>query len=1106
LHFNACLAILGCIVLSIGKIALGQHRYYEQQVAQGADDYYAGRGEAAGEWVGAGADALGLSGRVGVDQFNALIAGRDPNKPSAPLRSRSAGRPPTVAALDLTFSAPKSVSVLAAVAPDEVTAELILAHEEALTAALAYLEETAVWVRRGIDGERVRPGGGLIAAAYRHRMSRALDPQLHTHVVAANLTRGPDGRYTALHGTPLYRAAKTAGFLYQAHLRALISERLGLRWGPVHRGAAELLDVPEAVLAEFSKRRHEMLREADAGGIGIDSKAAGESLAIATRDRKRYGVDTHTWREEVRARAGELGLGTREVARLGERARERLATGAVERETVDEDALSDRLVSSVGLTERANTFDERAVLQEFAAAAEAGVLVPEARAQAERFAERADVIPTVRGEMTTRELVACERRLIEAAMGRAGTGSGLVDPGLAKRELVTGSSSLTDEQAAAVRAAVASGHGVTVIEALAGTGKTFTAGALRRVYESAAYEVIGVAPTGRAARELSERAGIASRTVDRLLVDLEQLGDELPQGCVVIFDEAGMAPTRLTARLLQAAEQAGAKVIAIGDPGQLASVQAGGWLGAVGRALGAVRLTQVMRQRDPAERRALAALHDFQPDRYLAWAMKSGRIKVFAERPGACERAIEEWSDAAARVGLDHAVMIARDNETRGALNDAARELRGALGLLGEERLYGPVEVAVGDRVICRRNDRLIDVDNGMRGTVRHVGADRVVIDTDSGLVRQLPATYVSEHLQHAYALTGHGMQGGTVETGLVVASPRDLTAGWSYTALSRARGHTQLLIHDDQFAQPRSEFAPAEQARGVDRSDLLCRVQRRMLERDDEDLALEQLPPAGRASDSEVAGCRVPATELPQERAATLAEPEPPSSATPSRLRELGERIQQLQAQLEALPTRELERIEHFEERALRLSTRREQLAVQLAELPEPGRRFGHEHDPPAIERAHLTSAIEAHDRELDAVMRQRADLEREPRDPSAVKTERDGLECAIGQAARELSAVRDELVERELGAPGPLVRDTFAELPDDRWEREQWETGVRQVARDGAEHNITDPVGALEPAPETDESRDDWKEATEAIERTAQQLGREVGSEREVDLGIGF
>jgi conjugative relaxase-like TrwC/TraI family protein len=925
------------------------------------------------------------------------------------------------------------VSVLAAIAPDELTAKLIAAHEQALRGALAYLEDTAVQVRRGTDGERVHAGGGLIAAAYRHRMSRALDPQLHTHVVAANLTLGPDCRYTALHGAPLYRAAKTAGFLYQAHLRALISEQLGLEWGSVRKGAAELAEVPDAVLAEFSKRRHEMLREAEERGIGIESKAAAESAAIATRDRKRYGVDTHTWREEVRARAGELGLGSREVGRLVDDERKRLASGRVERDTVDERLLGDHLASAEGLTERANTFDERVVLQEFAAAAEAGALVPEVRAQAERFADRGEVIRTVRGDMTTSELVRCERGLIGAAVRRADEGSGLVDWKLAKRAIASGGRSLTDEQAAAVRAAVSSGHGVTVIEALAGTGKTYTAGWLRRVYETAGYEVIGVAPTGRAARELSERAGIACRTLDRLLVDLEQPGDELPRGCVVIFDEAGMAPTRLSARVLHAAERARAKVVAIGDPGQLTSVQAGGWLGALGRALGAVRLSEVMRQRDPAERRALAALHEFQPDRYLAWAQMSGRIEVFAEQAGACERAIEEWSDAASRVGLNQAVMIARDNETRAALNDAARELWRALGQLGEERSYGPIEVAVGDRVICRRNDRAIDVDNGMRGTVRQVGADRVVIDTDSGLVRELTAAYVSEHLQHAYALTGHGMQGGTVETALVVASPRDLSAGWSYTALSRARGESRLLIYDQQLAEERSEFAPdRQQAPVAARSDLLAGVQRRMLERDDEELAIEQLPAAGRADDYELRGSRAHASEPLQERAAALAEPAAPSAATLARLCELRERTEDLKARLKAVSTRAIERIEHVEERALTLSTRREELAEQLAQLPERRRRFGREHDPYAIERAQLTCALEAYDRELQTVVMRRSDLERELGDLAEMRAEREELQHALGETERELSAVRDQVVQREVREADMWVIDPLRGRPD--------------------------------------------------------------------------
>jgi conjugative relaxase-like TrwC/TraI family protein len=143
------------IVLSIGKIALGQHRYYEQQVARGGDDYYSGRGEAPGEWIGAGTEALGLSGRVQAEQFNALIAGLDPRDPSA--RLRSSPRDPKIAAFDLTFSAPKSVSILFAIAPEATSGALAACHEEAVRAALSYLEDTAVMVRRGHGGEHVEP-------------------------------------------------------------------------------------------------------------------------------------------------------------------------------------------------------------------------------------------------------------------------------------------------------------------------------------------------------------------------------------------------------------------------------------------------------------------------------------------------------------------------------------------------------------------------------------------------------------------------------------------------------------------------------------------------------------------------------------------------------------------------------------------------------------------------------------------------------------------------------------------------------------------------------------------------------------------------------------
>jgi hypothetical protein len=567
-----------------------------------------------------------------------------------------------------------------------------------------------------------------------------------------------------------------------------------------------------------------------------------------------------------------------------------------------------------------------------------------------------------------------------------------------------------------------------------------------------------------------------------------------------------MAATRPSARLLEAAEIAQAKVIAIGDPGQLASVQAGGWLGAVGRELGALRLTEVMRQRDPGERRALAALHERLPQQYLDWAGRAGRIDTFGDSAGACDQALEQWQRAVEEVGPSQAVMIARDNDTRQALNTAARELWRALGLLGEEHSHGSVEVAAGDRVICRRNDRPIDVDNGMRGTVRAVDADRVVIDTDSGLVRELPAAYVSEHLEHAYSLTGHGMQGGTVETAVVVASPRDLTAGWSYTALSRARGETRLLIHDHEVSEGRGEFAPSEQSLTVARGDLLARVQRHMLERDDEDLAIEQLPGAGRADDPDLAGSRELAAEFPQERGAALADPAQPAAATRARLRELGERVEELQAQLRALPLGSLKRIQNLDRHAITLMSQCHANAERLAGLPEPRRRFGREKDAHAGERSHLRSALQSNEAALSDVLERRSDLAHELGDVPEVRAERDGLEAAIGQSTREQGAIRHELVARELDARGAWVRDAFGERPDGLRAGEVWEHGVRLTARYRVEHDISGAGDALGPKPEQREEQREWERAHKAIARDQRRLGRDVSVELDVGLDIGF
>jgi conjugative relaxase-like TrwC/TraI family protein len=1093
-------------MLSIGKLVLGQQRYYEQQVAHGGDDYYSGRGETPGEWTGAGTDELGLQGHVSAAQFSALLAGADPRNPEVPLRAGNSQ--PEIAALDLTFSAPKSVSVLFAVAPAETSAALVEAHEQAVRAALGYLEETAVFVRRGKAGQRFELAGGLIAAAYRHRMSRSLDPQLHTHVVAANLARGKDGRYTALHHPSLYRAAQTAGYLYQAHLRAELRDRLGLEWGPVVKGAAELRAVPGEVLRTFSQRRAQVEaviaeREAE---LGRPLTKAERSTwgAIATRDRKQYGIETHTWRQEMTARAAEHGLDRKLVEELLEHGRERVRRGRLagegelqrDGERVGEDELGTGLAGSVGLTERQNTFDEPAVLREFAAAAAQGASVNTIRRQGGRFADREDVLPTQRGTFTTTDLVECERTLIAAAVERAGEGTAQLEQQVVEKALAVTERELTREQAAAVRAVTTSGNGVDVIEALAGTGKTYTAGALREVCEQADYGVLGVAPSARAARELSEQAGIPARTLDSRLLAIEG-GWQLPACSVLVIDEAGMASTRQTARLLEHAAERGVKVVAIGDSGQLPSVLAGGWLAAVGQRLGAVRLVEVMRQRDPAERRALGAMHDGIPERWISWAERAGRVEILPEGQPALQQAVAEWAAAVRDHGPEQAVMIARENETRRALNELAREHQREVGALGEQCTYGPVAVAAGDRVICRHNDYDLGVDNGLRGTVRHVGRGGIVLKSDAWAVYELPAGYVAEHVEHAYCLTGHGMQGATVEHATVLAHPHDLSRGWSYTALSRARGTTRLLI----AAQPadgaeREEIAPGEHRRAGDRTGVVAQVARRMRERDDEDLAIDQLPAAGHVDDEHLA--RTLREQPLEEQAAERAEPAQPQPAAKERLGHLRRELEGLRARLAALPTSELSQIDQLDARARELTRDRNELRDQLEQLPAPRRRLlGHGNDHgQLLKRTRVASALAGAEEQLERALSDRGRLARQIGQPDQTRQERDSLQTAIERVQQEHTRLRDELVGRELHTRPQWLTQALGERPERAWEAERWDRAAHAIARYRIEYAITSPEDPLGPEPDrAGDQRRDFQCARQAAARERETPGHDLG-----------
>ena len=289
-------------MLSIGKLGAGQERYYLDKVAQGAEDYYTGKGEAEGRWLGDAAKGLGLQGSVEADQLTAMLTGHDPAS-GDPLGLRAVGGRGAVPGFDLTFSVPKSASLLWALGDAETSAAVRESVDRSLEAALGYLQREACWTRRGAGAEFVK-GNGYLLAAFPHRTSRAGDPQVHVHALIANATQGPDGKWTRLYHPAIYEHAKTAGYIFEAHFRHELTGRLGVRWQEVRNGIAEIAGFEDAHLREFSTRRQQIL-----AATGPDASARSRQVAaLATRSAKEEGLSAATLRERWQAKAQEIGL------------------------------------------------------------------------------------------------------------------------------------------------------------------------------------------------------------------------------------------------------------------------------------------------------------------------------------------------------------------------------------------------------------------------------------------------------------------------------------------------------------------------------------------------------------------------------------------------------------------------------------------------------------------------------------------------------------------------------------------------------------------------------------------------------------------------------
>ncbi|MGO9320951.1 MAG: MobF family relaxase [Solirubrobacteraceae bacterium] len=801
--------------------AAGYSAYLESRtVAPSRGDYYlspAGEPtEAPGIWhmLDETRQTLGLEAgeAVRAEQLVALMEGRHPVSGEFIRRAGADGR--RAGGIDLTFSAPKSVSAVWALGSADQRAGVELAHGRAVSRALEHLRAEVPVVREGAGGRVLSTAGDVLAAEFRHTTARGVsgggapDPQLHSHVVVTGVVR-QDGQFAAVASRPLFRAARELGAFY----RGALAEELQQQGYAVVAGTGrdgryfEVAGISEDVREALSGRSREVWLAAERFRARYGRAPERDELRNVKLENRK--AKTPQSRPELQATWDERAAGQHvdrahvESLRSGE-------PGGVQR--VEQAGWQERVERS--LTAQGATFSERELR---ASVLEQGVgeLSPQRVSEhARELIASGEVIELEQGRMTTREIRGMEQT-IEARVRDMAAGTGAAVSNQARTaaamevgERIGGPLSAEQQQALEVlggqeRAAVLVGQ--------ASAGKGVVIDAAVRAELHAGREPLGVAVAGDTAERLGRESPALERrtlTLDSLVAKARTGSLTLDQSTTVFFDEAGMADTRRLHALSDVVQRSGGKLVVIGDARQLPAIGAGGLFERLSDTAPTARLSEVRRTSDPLERQAWADLRAGHAEQAMAHYQARGQLHFADTREQALEGAVKQWDELAEREGVKQVALMSDASTTEiDRMNARAQHLRAERGELGEQEIPLPsvaYGVREGDRVAFiaqHRPEGERRVENGTRGEIVRVDVDqrRVSVLTDGAREVTLAGEEL-ENLRLAYAQHLYRQQGATVQRAVVVTGGWQTSQEGAYVQASRARNGTDWHIARDDL------------------------------------------------------------------------------------------------------------------------------------------------------------------------------------------------------------------------------------------------------------------------------------------------------------------
>lgn len=806
---------------SIGAAsANGYADYLESRtVAPEQGDYYLGRdgapAEAPGRWL---TDPTALA-RIGVtpgtmepDELRALMEGRRPGA-SEPVWLRAAGPDGSRAGgIDVTFSAPKSVSI--AWALSDQRAALEAAHHAAVEAAVDYLRETVELTVRydAAAGAAVpAPAAHVHAAAFTHTTARGVgeeapDPQLHSHVVLTSVER-EDGSVAAVRSRPVLRAAREVGAYYRGHLAGELRQ-LGYAIEPAGDDGRyfRISGITEPMERAFSARTEEVkraAREFRAKHGREPERGELRDLAVRTRERKALPRDRSELDRVWERRGLEAGVDREVVAAV------RSAASAVV--VPDRERWGDRVEN--GVTARRAAF-RAAELRTVALEQAAGHGLEPRRALVEVDELRRDgrVLDLADGRMTTARVREAEREIEErvgvmASDAARAIAAPTIEAGIRSVEARLGAP-LSVEQREAVATITGPGRAAVLIGP-AGTGKGVVIDAAAHAERATRREVWGVAVAGRTAQRLGESTPALEgrvRTIDGFLAAVEHGRIRLDANATVYVDEAGMSDTNRLHPLVAAVDRHGASLVAIGDPRQLPSIGGGGMFEHIVERVPTAQLTEVRRTSDIAAREAWRELREGDPARAMAHYRAAGRLHFGETRVEAIEAAARRYDELARELGHERvALMTDASNVEIDTLNLRIQALRRERRELSPEAVEHPDGHLLhgADRVVWTRSTPVADeprVENGEHGTVASRADEPLTVRLDNSGREVAVSTEHLDSLRLAYA--GHVVreQGATVDRAVVVTGGWQTSRESAYVEASRARDGVDWFVARDEL------------------------------------------------------------------------------------------------------------------------------------------------------------------------------------------------------------------------------------------------------------------------------------------------------------------